>query len=54
MKLPHTGFFFFEIAGFNVNFIMGRKWMGTDSWISCFYLDLSQKQGDTEYVGLDF
>lgn len=44
-------FFFFQIAGFNVNFIMGRKWTDTDSWISCLYLDSSQRLDDIECVG---
>lgn len=46
-------FFFPQIAGFNVNFIMGRKWTDTDSWQSCLCLDLSQKQDDIECVGWD-
>lgn len=45
------GFFFPQIAGFNVNFIMGRKWTDTDSWQSRLCLDLSQKQDDIECVG---
>lgn len=43
-------FFFFQIAGFYVNFMVGRKWADGGSWQSCLYLDLSQKQDDTNVL----
>lgn len=45
-KESATYMVFFQIAGFYVSFMMGRRWLDVGRWQSCLYLDFIPKWDD--------